>query len=68
MHSKDLTHSINNANGKLSNRDPVTPDVPFHPGPGYKPLPELIIQNVSYPQSSHGSSNMDNIKLNFDFE
>ena len=68
MHSKDLTDSINNANGKMSNRDPLIPDVPFHPGPVYKPLPESIKQNVSYPQRSQSSTNTHNIKLNFDFE
>ena len=65
---QDLTHSINSANGKMSNRDPFIPDVPFHPGPVYKPPPEPIKQNVSYPQSSQGSTNIDNIKPNFDFE
>ena len=68
MHLKDLTHSINNVNGKTSNRDPLIPDVPFHPGPVYKPVPDPIKQNVSYPQCSQGSTNIDNIKLNFDFE
>ena len=67
IHSKDLTHSINNANGKISNGDPLIPDVPFHPGPVYKPLPEPIKQNVSYPQSSQSSTNIDNIKPNSDF-
>ena len=61
MHSKDLTHSINNVNGKMSNRDPLIPDVPLHPGPVYKPLPEPIKQNISYPRSSQGSTNTDNI-------
>ena len=42
VHSKDLTHSINNTNSKISKRDPLIPDVPFHPGPVYKPLPEPI--------------------------
>ena len=42
VHSKDLTHSINNVNGKMSNRDPLIPDVPFHPGPVYKPPLEPI--------------------------
>ena len=42
MHSKDLTHSINNSNCKMSNRDPLIPDFPFHPGPVFKPLPEPI--------------------------
>ena len=68
MHSKDLTHSINNANGKMTNKNPLIPDVPFHLGPLYKPLPELIKQNVSYPQSSQSSNNIDNINPNFDFE
>ena len=68
VHSKDLTHSINNINGKMTNRDPLITDVPFHPGPVYKPLPELIKQNVSYPQSSQSSTNMHNINLNFDFK
>ena len=68
VHSKDLTHSINNANGKMSNRDRLIPDVPFHPGPDYKPPPELIKQNVSYPQRSQSSTDIDNINLNFDFE
>ena len=65
MHSKDLTHSINNANGKMSDRDPLNPDVSFNPGPVYKLLPELIKQNISYPQSSQSSTNIDNINPNF---
>ena len=52
VHSKHLTHSINNANGKMTDKNPLIPDVPFHPGPFYKPPPELTKQNVSYPQSS----------------
>ena len=68
VHSTDLTHSINNANGKMLNRDPLITDVLFHPGPVYKPPPELIKKNVSYPQSSQGSTNTGNIKPNFDFE
>ena len=68
VHSKDVTHSINNVNGKMSNRDPLIPDVPFHPGPVYKLPPELIKQNISYPQSSQSSTNIDNINPNFDFE
>ena len=52
MDTKDLMHSINNVNGKMTNRNPLIPDVPFHPGLVYKPLPKLIKQDVSYPQSS----------------
>ena len=68
VHSKDLAHSINNANGKMTNKNPLIPDVPFHLGPVYKPLPELINQNVSYPQSSQSLNNIDNINPNLDFE
>ena len=68
VHSNDVIHSINNVNGKMTNSDPLIPDVPFHPGPVYKPLPELIKQTVSYPQSSWSSTNIDNINPNFDFE
>ena len=39
VHTKDLMHSINNANGKMTNDNPLIPDIPFHPGPVYRPLP-----------------------------
>ena len=68
MHTKDLIHTINDANGQMTNKTPLMPDVPFHPGPVYKPPPELIMQNVSYPQSSQSSTDIDNINPNFDFE
>ena len=42
VHSKDLTHSINNMNGKMTNRVSLNPDVPFHPSPTFNPLPGLI--------------------------
>ena len=42
MHTKDLTHSINNMNGKMTNNNPLIPDVPFHPGPVYRPPPKPI--------------------------
>ena len=68
VHTKDLTHSINNANVKLTNNNPLIPDVHFHPGPVYRPLPKLIKQDVTYPQSSQGSTDIENINPNFDFE
>ena len=61
-------HSINNVNGKMTNNNPLIPDVPFHPGPVYRPLPKLIKQNVPYPQGSQSSANTENINPNFDFE
>ena len=33
VHSKDMTHSINNVKRKITNSNPFTPDDPFHPGP-----------------------------------
>ena len=52
VHSKDLTHSINNVSGSMTNNNPLIPDVPFHPDPVYRPPPNPIKQDVSYPQSS----------------
>ena len=70
MHTKDLTHSINNMSGKRTNNNPLIPDVPFHPGPVYRPLPKPIRQDMVYPQSLQSSTSMDyfNPKVNFDFE
>ena len=47
MHSEDLTHSINNAKGKITNNNPLIPDVPFHPGPVHRPPPKLIRNDTS---------------------
>ena len=52
MHTKDLTHSINNANGKMANSNPLIPNGTFHPGPIYRPLPKPIKQNMTHAQSS----------------
>ena len=68
VHCKDLTHFINNTNGKMTNRDPLIPDVPFHPSPTFNAPPGLIKQNVSYPKSSQSSTDIDNINPNIDFE
>ena len=45
VHTRDLMHSINNMSGKMTNNNPLVPDVPFHPGPVYRPLPKLIKQD-----------------------
>ena len=68
VHTKDLMHSVNNENGKMTNNNPLFPDVPFHPGLVYRPLPKPINQDVSYPQSSQSSTNIENINPNFHFE
>ena len=46
MHTKALTHSINNMSGKMINNNPLIPDVPFHPGPVYRPPPKPIKQDM----------------------
>ena len=70
MLTKDVTHSINNMSGRMTNNNPLIPDVPFHPGPVHRPPPKPIKQDMSYPQSSQSSTNIENINpnINFDFE
>ena len=70
VHTKDLMHSINNVSGKMTNNNTLIPDVPFHPGPVYRPLPKPIKQDVSNPQSSHSSASIEGINpnINFDFK
>ena len=70
MHTKDLTHSINNASGKLTNNNPLIPDVLCHSGQVCKTLPRLIKQDMSYPQDSQSSTSIEDINpnINFDFE
>ena len=41
IHTKDLTHSINNVSGKMTNKHPLIPDVPFYPSPVHRPLPKI---------------------------
>ena len=43
-HSKDPMHIINNADVGMTHTKPLIPDVPFHPGPTYNPLPNLLNQ------------------------
>ena len=37
VHTRDLTHSINTTTAKRTKNNPLIPDVPFHPGPVYRP-------------------------------
>ena len=70
VNTTDLTHSINSISGKLTNNNPLIPDVPFHPGPVYRPPPKPITQDISNPQSSQSSTSIDNINpnINLDFK
>ena len=70
MHTIDLMHSINNVSGKMTNNNPLIPDVPFHPGPVYSRSPKPIKQHMSYPHSPQISTSVGDINpnINFDFE
>ena len=43
-HSKDPTHIVNNADEGMTHTRPLIQDVPFHPGPPYRPLQNLLDQ------------------------
>ena len=68
-HSKDLMHSINNMNGKLTDNKPLIPDVPFHPAPVYRPPPKPIRHDMSNQQGSQSSPGIEDINptINLDF-
>ena len=46
IHSKDPMHSINNVDERMTHARPLIPDVPFHPGPTYRPPPKPIRSNM----------------------
>ena len=66
-------HSINNADEGMTHTRPLIPDVPFHPGPTYRPPPKLIRSQMprshesSQCSDSLGSTNI-NTYINLDFE
>ena len=64
-------HIINNADTGMTHTKPLIPDVPFHPDPTYRHLPNLIRSNMPRSQESpQSSSSVENINLdiNLDFE
>ena len=69
IHSTDPVHSINNADDRIANNNPLMPDAAFHSGPILQPPPKPIKQNMTDVQSSQNSSvkNIDP-NINFDFE
>ena len=60
-------HSINNVR-KMTNNNPLIPDVPFHPGPVYRPPPKPIKHDMSNQQSSQSSSSIEDINPNIDLD
>ena len=64
-------HSINNVDEGMTHIRPLIPDVHFHPGPTYRPLPKPIRPNMPRSQeSSQSASSTENIgpDINLDFE
>ena len=69
VHSIDPTHSINNADDRIANNNPLMPDAAFHPGPILRPTSKTIKLNLTHAQSSVISNVKDiNPNINFDFE
>ena len=63
--------SVNNADEGMTHTRPLIPDVPFHPGPTYRPPPKPIRSNMPRSQeSSQSSPSVENINpdINSDFE
>ena len=56
LHSKDPMHSINNVDEGMTHSRPLIPDVPFHPGPMYRPPHKPIRSNMPRSQESSQSS------------
>ena len=66
-------HSINNTNEGITHTRPLIPDVPFHPGPTYRPPLKSVRSQM--PGSHEGSQSSDssgstnsNTNVNLDFE
>ena len=71
IHSKDPMHTVNSADAGMTPTRPLIPDVPFHPGPTYRPPPKPIRPNMARGlESSQSSLSVENIKpeINIDFE
>ena len=71
VNSTDLTHSVNNMDEGMTHTRSLIPDVPFHPGPTYRPPPKLIRPNMPRSQESSQSLHSPNTTssdINLDFE
>ena len=67
VHSKDPMHTINNADGGKTHARPLIPDVPFNPGPTFRPPPKPIRSNMPRSQESLPSVENINPDINLDF-
>ena len=66
IHSRDLTHSINNMKGNITNNNPLITDVPFHPDAVYRP-PHKPIRHDTSIQCSQCSPGIKDINPNINF-
>ena len=68
--TRDLMHSINNVNAKRTDHKLLIPDVPFHPGPVYRPPPNPTRHDMSNQQGSQSSFSIEDISpnSNLDFQ
>ena len=53
IHSKDPMYSANNVDEGMTHTRPLIPDVPFHPGPTYRPPPKPIRSNMPKVSKGH---------------
>ena len=70
-HSNDPMHTINDVDVGMTHTKPLIPDVPFHPGPTYRPPPKPFGPNMPRNQeSSQSSLSVENINpdINLDFD
>ena len=49
-------HSVNNVDEGMTHTRPLIQDIPFHPGPTYRPPPKPIRSNVPKSQESSQST------------
>ena len=70
VHSSDLMHSLNYANGKMTESKSLILDVPFHPGLVYRPPPKPIRYGMSNQEGSQSLPGIEDINpnINLDFE
>ena len=54
-------HSIINSNERMTDNKHLTPDVPFHPGPVYRPPPKPIRHGASNQQGSQSVPGIEDI-------
>ena len=58
-------HSVNNVDEGMTHTRPLIPDVPFHPGPTYRPPTKLIRSNVPRSQECSPSLEYTSSDINF---